>query len=142
MVNDLRPFVSTCVHPWLLAAALISVPVVAGEKVAISLDTCRLVSTHVAEDSVAFQPGVGAKGKPVTPADLGGGSTIKPPEDFSIDITDLLGDRVEVPAAPGEYVPEADMGAIRVKDGKLTYNGQELPDSALLALAEACRTLP
>ena len=114
----------------------------AGDKVKLSHETCRIMSMHVAEDGVAFQPRVGVNGQSVAPADLGGGSPINAPESYSINILDLMGARVENPTAPGDYVPEARMGVIEVTGGKLTYNGQELPDSAVRAIAEACRTLP
>jgi hypothetical protein len=45
---------------------------------------CRNVVAHTPDASVAYTPGVSAYGKRVAPADLGGGSTIKPPESFSM----------------------------------------------------------
>ena len=45
---------------------------------------CRNLVAHTPDASVAYTPGVTAYGKRAAPADLGGGSTIKPPESFSM----------------------------------------------------------
>ena len=102
---------------------------------------CRNVVAHTPDASVAYTPGVSAYGKRVAPADLGGGSTIKPPESFSMQINIDLQERFGLPANKGQYMGEVNAGKVEFKDGKLTYNGQELATGSQNAVAEACRKL-
>lgn len=102
---------------------------------------CRNVVAHTPDASVAYTPGVTADGRPVAPADLGGGARIKVPESFSMQINIDLQERFGLPANKGQYMGELNAGKVEFKDGKLTYNGQELATGAQNAVAEACRKL-
>lgn len=102
---------------------------------------CRNVVAHTPDASVAYTPGVTANGRRVAPADLGGGSTIKPPESFSIQIDVDLEEYFGLPANKGRFMGDLNAGKVEFKDGKLTYNGQELATGSQNAVAEACRKL-
>lgn len=102
---------------------------------------CRNVVAHTPDSSVAYTPGVTADGRRVAPADLAGGARIKPPESFSIQINIDLQERFGLPANKGQYMGEVNAGKVEYKDGKLTYNGQELATGSQNAIAEACRKL-
>lgn len=102
---------------------------------------CRNVVAHTPDTSVAYTPGVTADGRRVAPADLPGGSTIKPPESFSMQINIDLQERFGLPANKGQYMGEVNAGKVEYKNGKLTYNGQELATGSQNAIAEACRKL-
>lgn len=102
---------------------------------------CRNVVAHTPDASVAYTPGVTADGRRVAPADLGGGSRIKVPDSFSMQINIDLQERFGLPANKGQYMGEINAGKIEFKNGKLTYNGQELATGSQHAIAEACRKL-
>ena len=103
---------------------------------------CRNVVAHTPDTSVAYTPGVTADGRRVAPADLpGSASVIKPPESFSMQINIDLQERFGLPANKGQYMGEVNAGKVEFKDGKLTYNGQELATGSQNAVAEACRKL-
>lgn len=102
---------------------------------------CRNVVAHTPDASVAYTPGVTADGRRVAPADLAGGSRIKVPDSFSMQINIDLQERFGLPANKGQYMGEINAGKVEFKDGKLTYNGQELATGSQNAIAEACRKL-
>ncbi|MSO73034.1 MAG: hypothetical protein EXQ84_05425 [Rhodospirillaceae bacterium] len=77
------------------------------ETVALSTADCKKLEQHVPADDVTYKPGVDVRGKPVVPADLGGGSTIKIPDEIHIQIGIDLADRLarrearRTPSPPG-----------------------------------------
>ena len=87
---------------------------------------------------VAYKPGVDVYGRRVAPADLGGGSPIKLPKEITIDIGIDLEEKYGL-GAGGTYTGTADIGKVKVKDGRVTFNGQPLGDQEQQAIAEACR---
>ena len=52
----------------------------------VSPATCAQLTEHVADSSVAYQPGIDAMGRKVAPADLGGGFKFTPPKEIKIPI--------------------------------------------------------
>jgi len=110
----------------------------AGETVVISRDDCLRAIRHVPSADAAYAPGVDARGRPVAPADLGGGPRIALPEilafDINIDVGRYLG---------GSRYGTLDMAVgtvvYDVASGRLTFNGEVLTDADQRAVAEACR---
>lgn len=103
---------------------------------------CRNLVMHRPDASVAYTPGVTADGRRVAPADLpGSGSGIKLPKSFSMPIRIDLQERFGLPVNKGQYMDELDAGSVKFKDGKVTYNGQELNTGSQNAIIRAYRKL-
>lgn len=100
-------------------------------------DCARVVKYRQAPDT-AYRPGVDVHGRPVVPADPDG-QTIRLPDKIVIPITVELQDRFGIPANSALFKAEAEIGRIVVDGDRITFNGQLLQDSEILALAEACR---
>jgi hypothetical protein len=52
-----------------------------------------------------------------------------------------LQERFGLPANKGQYMGELNAGSVQFRDGKVTYNGQELASGSQNAIAAACRKL-
>ena len=103
---------------------------------------CRNLVMHRPDASVAYTPDVTADGRRVAPANLpGSGSGIKLPKSFSLPIRIDLKERFGLPANNGQYMVELDAGSVKFKDGKITYNGQELNTGSQNAIIRAYRKL-
>lgn len=126
----------------MLVIALVILPAAAtAQTVVVSDEDCRRVVRHVPDASVAYTPGRDVDGNSVAPADLGGGTTIKPPETILIPITVKLGPRFGIPANPTAYKAEAHVGLVQFRDGRFWYNGQPLDDEADAAIRTRCRAV-
>ncbi len=131
---------------FLLAATLAATPAAAHEKaetarVAITRADCARLVAHVPDPDVAYQPGVDVYGREVAPADLGGAPRIELPETILIDIEIDLLERFGIPANPALYDPDAEVGEVAYRDGRLTFNGQPLQDEAQAELAARCQRI-
>lgn len=106
--------------------------------------TCRQLGADVAyrpEPGVEYQPGVDARGRPVAPADIGGGYAIDLPEQITIPITvDLLGPWRDNTGA-GVVKGEALMGVVTIRDGTAYWNGEPMEPAAQRQIRDACRLL-
>ena len=72
-----------------LVAALwwLGAPAAAQERVVITRGECQRLVRHVPAADVAYAPGVDVRGKPVAPADIGGGyDYMQPPEEIAFDL--------------------------------------------------------
>ncbi len=87
---------------------------------------------------VEYQPGVDAHGKPVAPADVGGGTQLELPDTIVIPIEVLLQDRFHLPANSVLWEGKAQVGTVVVQGDQIYYNGQPLQDSEAAALAAIC----
>ncbi len=108
----------------------------------INEENCRRVEKHTARDDVAYKPGVDVDGKPVVPADLDE-NRLKVPENIIIDLSIPLEDLYKDPNQISDKIKSADVqiGIIEfnILSGKLKFNGQEIGDPALNAIAIECR---
>ena len=103
---------------------------------------CRNLVMHRPDASVAYTPGVTADGWRVAPAELpDSDSGIKLPKSFSMPVIIDLQERFGLPANKGQYMGELNVGNVEFKDGKITYNGQELNTGSQNAIIRACRKL-
>ena len=103
-------------------------------------DCARLVE-HVPAPDVAYQEGVDVYGRPVVPADLGGGAEIAVPEEIFIAIDVDLFDRFGIPPNGVTYDADAIVGVVRYAGDRFTFNGQPLVSEAAAALAERCQAI-
>ncbi len=127
---------------WVLIPLLAATPHAAAHPrtVTITKADCSRLARHVPSADTAYRPGVDVRGKPVVPADLGGGAQIKLPEDITIAITVDIQERFGIPANSTLFEPEAYIGNVTVKkDGATFFNGQPLGGEEQRALAHLCQ---
>jgi hypothetical protein len=106
--------------------------------VAVSKRDCDRLVKYRQAPGVEYQAGVDVHGRPVVPADIGGGSTIKPPEIVVIPIEVLVQDRFNIPANSVLWDAKAQVGTVIVKGDQVYYEGQLLGDPEAAALGELC----
>jgi hypothetical protein len=124
-----------------MAVLAIVLPAKAGGEVRIKRSECANITLHTPAPDVAHQPGVDVHGRPVAPADVGGGSTVTIPEEITIDIGIDIEKKYGF-GAGGAYTGEAAIGKVTVgKDGRAYFNGKPMTDRETAAIAEACRKL-
>lgn len=109
----------------------------AADGLRVSKRDCQNVIRHNPRGA-EYKPGLDAHGRSVKPADLGGGSPIKLPDEISIDIGIDLEEKYGL-GAGGKYTGEAVIGKVTVKNGQAYWNGKPLDQSEQNAIAEACR---
>ncbi len=123
-----------------LAGFSVSTPVSA-DTVEVSRESCSRLTRHIPDASVAYQPGIDSRGRPVATADYGSGSAIELPERFQIPITVDLADRFGIPKrGDANYTGRIQVGLVEVdRRGRATFNGRPLGDQAEDELARLCR---
>jgi hypothetical protein len=108
-------------------------------KLEVSKTNCSRITKYVAEQDVTYNPGVDVRGNPVAPADL---------DEQKIKIPDTIYINLAIPFKDllNNYNPkfknaEVYVGVIEynIGSGKMLYNGQELSDPALNAIAQECQ---
>ncbi len=107
--------------------------------ITVSKEDCSHIQKYVAQQDVTYKPGVDVNGNPVAPADLQDNRLVLP-ENIVIDLNLPLSDLLTNPPAGLENA-EAYIGTLKYNllSGRLTFNGQELADPAIHAIAEECR---
>jgi hypothetical protein len=110
----------------------------AAGKLTVSEKDCAAIARHAPAADVAFKPGIDTWGRQVAPADLGGGSPIKPPREITIEIGIDMEEKYGL-GAGGDYTATANVGKVNVKDGQVTFNGQPLGNRQQRAVSRACR---
>jgi hypothetical protein len=118
-----------------LSLAVSSVPpAAAAEGARLAPEDCRRVTAHVADPSVAVQPGVGAGGRRVAPADLAPPPRIVPDRPviaLGVDLQSRYGLAPDIKA-------DLPLGIITLEGGRLLFNGRPLAPEDQAALAAAC----
>ena len=104
-----------------------------------SRQDCQRLVRHEPAPDVAYQPGVDVHGRPVVPADLGGGSQIELPDVIYIPIEVLLQDRFHIPANSVLFKAPAEVGVAELRGTRVYYQDQLLSDPEEAALEAACR---
>jgi hypothetical protein len=123
----------------ILTLPLLLLAAPAAADVAVSKRDCDRLVKYRQAPGVEYQPGVDVHGRPVAPADLGGGYNIKVPDIIVIPIEVLLQDRFNIPANSVLWNAEAQVGTVIVKGDQVYYEGQLLGDPETAALAELCQ---
>ena len=129
---------------WIFAAVglglwLLPMGVAGAEVLRISQADCLALTAHQPAPGVTFQPGRDARGRPVTPADLGDGVRLRLPEtlDFAIEV-DLI-ERLGLPLDPAEIDAVLPLGVVTLQGNEVRFNGQPLSPTAGRELADLCR---
>lgn len=99
-------------------------------------DCRRLVRRHPSGD-VAYRPGVDVRGKPVVPADLGGGSRLKLPKVISFDIKADLRNYLGGPEADAKAASAAVLAADKATAAASAANTAAVTTTAAAATATA-----
>ena len=110
----------------------------AAGKLTVSKKDCARVVAHASSADVTYKPGTDIHGRKVAPADLGGGSPIKLPREIIIDIGIDLEEKYDL-GAGGDYTGTANIGKVKVINGRVTFNGQPLGNQEQQAIGAACR---
>ena len=108
-------------------------------EIAISRKDCSRLVNHEPAPDVTYQPGVDVHGRPVVPADLGGGQQIQLPDVIYIPIEVLVQDKYGIPANSVLYDATALVGVVSVRGNRVYFEDQVLGDPEVAALEEACR---
>jgi hypothetical protein len=106
----------------------------ASAQARLSPEDCRRVTAHVPDRSVAFQPGVGAGGRRVAPADLSPPQQIVPPTPtftLGVDLQRRYG-------LPRDINADLPIGIVTVEGNRLFLNGRPLGPEDQSSLAAAC----
>lgn len=111
----------------------------ASAEIAIARRDCERLVRHQPAPDVAYQPGVDAHGRPVVPADLGGGAQIELPDVIYIPIEVLVQDSYGIPASSVLYDATALVGVVSVRGDSVYFEDKLLTDPEIAALEEACR---
>jgi hypothetical protein len=104
-----------------------------------SRQDCERLVQHEPAPGVTYQPGVDVHGRPVVPADLGGGAPIELPDVIYIPIEVLLQDRFHIPANSVLFQATAEVGVAELRGNRVYYQDQLLGDPEVAALEAACR---
>lgn len=104
----------------------------------VTKDNCQRIVKYVAEQDVTYRPAVDVHGRPVAPADLEQNQIEIPNQifiDLSLPFKDLLKNY-----NPKLKNAEVYVGLVEydINTGRLLFNGQELSDPALNAIAREC----
>src|SRR5262245_43220410 len=111
----------------------------ASAEVAISRRDCEQLVRHEPAPDVTYQPGVDVHGRPVVPADLGGGSQIELPDVIYIPIEVFLQGNFGIPGNSVLYDATAIVGVVSVHGDQVYFEDQPLTDPEIAALEEVCR---
>ena len=114
-------------------------PANAQTAVQITESDCSRLVAHVAASDVNYRPGVDVNGNAVAPADLNPQPQIAVPEVISIPVTiDLATDLgIDTP-----FLARPSVGEVQVtRDGRVSFNGQPIGDSAQHELARRCQQI-
>jgi hypothetical protein len=106
----------------------------AAAQARLSPEDCRRVTQHVADPSVTYQPGVGAGGRRVAPADLSPPQTIVPETPvfyLGVDLQRRYG-------LPRSLEADLPIGIVTVEGNRLLLNGRPLGAEDQSSLAAAC----
>ncbi len=123
------------------AMLLFLLPTMAGAEdvtLEVTKDNCQRIVKYVAEQDVTYTPGVDVHGRAVAPADLEQNQVAIPNRiyiDLSLPFKDLLKNY-----NPKLKNAEVYVGLVEydINSGRLLFNGQELSDPALNAIAREC----
>jgi len=117
----------------------VSGPVHAQTTVQITESDCSQLVTHVASADVSYRPGVDVNGNAVAPADLNPQPQISVPDVISIPVTIDLATNLGI-ATP--FLARPTVGEVQItRDGRVSFNGQPIGDSAQHELARRCQQI-
>lgn len=109
-----------------------------GDDITVSRKNCKRITRYAPSADVEYKPGVDARGRKVVPADVGGGSRIKIPDEITIPIGIDLDEKYGL-GSGGKYTGEATIGTVKVRGGRVYYDGKPLDENDQAAMAAACQ---
>jgi len=124
-----------------LSVVAASIGHAADHTIRIARHDCDQLVDYVPAPDVAYQPGVDGDGRAVAPADLDGGWHVNLPEYVSIDITREIARHFALPTDSPLFKAEAFIGVVDIdlRSGRVRFNGADLSDPEMQALAALCR---
>jgi hypothetical protein len=130
-------------YPLLLAlsAFAVGLPPAAAEDTTVQITKadCRRLVRHVPSADVAYKPGVDVRGRPVAPADAGGGPRITLPDvfefDVTIDVRKYLGGPEADAAAASAAVLAADKATAAATSAATAATAAEAASTSAAAIA-------
>jgi hypothetical protein len=140
LVLALPPMLAFVLIPFLLLAGTASAEI---RGVEVAPADCRILERHRPDEDVeagaAYRPGVDLAGRPVAPADLGGGRrpVVPPVVELGLAVEPLRGGRDPFGTA-GSSIPVGRVG-IDTRTGEATLDGRPLGPADREAMAVACR---
>ena len=138
----------------LIAVVVLFAPTVAvaqSQALSVSVSDCQRIVKHRPSADVEYKPGVDVHGKPVVPADVGGGYGLTLPESVHIQIGVDLADRLALRDSRNRpkgqepvrkvmpYAGYAPLGTLSVRGNDLYWNNERLASQDEALLASACR---
>jgi len=110
-------------------------------KIEVDEEICQKVQRHLARQDVNYKAGVDAHGRPVVPADVSG-SQIQLPDTLTIDLSLPVQDLFALDKQPSRDLQNAEVQVgkleYQISTGKLSFNGQQLAQPALVRIGEKC----
>jgi len=111
----------------------------AAENLKLTKRVCNKAVRHVPTADATYQPGVDVRGRPVAPADIGGGSAIRLPDSYSINLEIDLFQNFGIPLDPRLQGTDLSVGRIDIRGNDVYFNGQPLQDDAERAFVALCQ---
>ena len=111
----------------------------AAEELKLTKRVCNKAVRHVPTADATYQPGVDVRGRPVAPADIGGGSAIRLPDSYSINLEIDLFQNFGIPLDPRLQGTDLSVGRIDIRGNDVYFNGQPLQDDAERAFVALCQ---
>jgi hypothetical protein len=111
---------------------------VAAQTLVVRPEICAALTEHVPVPDAAFRPGVDARGRAVTPADLpaiGGFGFDEVALQLTVDLRKRLGIKLDDTL----FAQGTELGYVTVRGGKAYFNGAPLAPGSETALASLCR---
>ncbi len=107
------------------------------QQVEIDSRDCRRLLARAPDTDARYRPGVDARGRPVAPADLGGGSPVILPDTIEAPVTVDLAERhgIDIRGLDAEAV----LGRIVLRDGRAYWNGRLMTPEDTEAILRHCR---
>ena len=101
-----------------------------GDEIAVNRKDCKRVPRYAPSADVEYKPGI----------DVGGGSPIKIPDEITIPIGIDLDEKYGL-GAGGKYTSEATIGMVKVRGGRVYYDGKPIDEGDQAAIAAACKKM-
>ena len=107
-------------------------------QIVVTKSECKRLIRHSASADVAYQAGVDVRGKKVKGADLNGGSRIKNPKEISFNYGIDLNEKYGL-GSSGAMSGTATLGRVKVKGGRVYWNGEPMDGRDQAAIERACK---
>lgn len=140
-----------CIFATLIINKLLIFSSVSAEtKAYVSVESCRILTTHIPIDDVTYKAGMDVRGRPVKPADLSPAPHLGLKDKISfLLILDVAKENRGSVNSEKQFQGHSDfgrglegyinLGEIVIKDGKVTLDGRPLASQHQIELNEFCQ---